>query len=91
MISPRDYALYKNVNMSDPVEYIEARTWDDKFPMGNVRLSTRDANNGSPKLGDMIARRPDDPNDQWLISKKFFDLNYTRVSAFEETTGEKGE
>ena len=28
-----------------------------------------------PKEGDMIARNPDNHNDQWLVSKEYFDKN----------------
>lgn len=31
---------------------------------------------GSPKIGDMIARDPNNPSDEWLITAKFFKDNY---------------
>lgn len=34
---------------------------------------------GSPKVGDMIARDPGNPQDEWLITEKFFKDNYDLV------------
>jgi len=33
-----------------------------------------------PEMGDMICRRYDKPDDQWLISKEYFMQNYELVS-----------
>lgn len=41
-----------------------------------VSISQADKDNGSPKEGDMIARNANDPNDMWLVAKKFFEENY---------------
>jgi hypothetical protein len=41
-----------------------------------VSISTVDANKGSPKLGDMIARNPENYKDQWLVAKQYFDDNF---------------
>lgn len=32
--------------------------------------------NGSPKQGDMIARNPENHDDLWLVSKKYFEENF---------------
>jgi hypothetical protein len=40
-----------------------------------VSISEADLQNGSPKIGDMIARNPKNHNDQWLVAKKYFDDN----------------
>lgn len=42
----------------------------------NVSISQFDLDNGSPKIGDMIARNPDYFNDGWLVAKEFFINNY---------------
>lgn len=39
-------------------------------------ISIADDKNGSPKLGDMIARNPDDHSDQWLVSEEYFKNNF---------------
>lgn len=33
----------------------------------------------NPKLGDMIARNPDNHEDQWLVSKEYFDKHLELV------------
>ena len=47
------------------------------FPVGyNVSISDADKNNGSPKIGDMIARNPNDYLDQWLVAEQYFKDNF---------------
>jgi hypothetical protein len=41
-----------------------------------VSVSEADIKNGSPKIGDMIARNPLYHNDKWLVAKKYFDSNF---------------
>ena len=42
----------------------------------NVSISEADLQAGSPKLGDMIARNPDNHKDQWLVAAKYFKDNF---------------
>ena len=39
-------------------------------------MSQPDREAGSPKAGDMIAVNPKDPDDRWLVAKKYFEENY---------------
>lgn len=41
-----------------------------------VSISDEDLKNGSPKLGDRIARNPLNHNDQWLIAERYFYDNF---------------
>ena len=41
-----------------------------------VSISVEDLANGSPKIGDMIARNPKNHNDQWLVAKQYFSDNF---------------
>ena len=41
-----------------------------------ISISEADRKNGSPKIGDMIARNPKNHNDQWLVSKAYFEDNF---------------
>jgi hypothetical protein len=41
-----------------------------------VSISEADRNAGSPKAGDMIARNPKLPDDQWLVAKAYFEENF---------------
>lgn len=53
-----------------------------------VSISEPDRQNGSPKLGDMIARNPTNHNDQWLVAAKYFADNFEPLErvASEETS-----
>jgi hypothetical protein len=44
--------------------------------LSGVSISDEDRQAGSPRLGDMIARNPDNHNDQWLVSSKYFLDNF---------------
>lgn len=42
-----------------------------------ISVSHADKVNGSPRKGDMIARNPDNHEDQWLVSKEYFEKNFS--------------
>ena len=44
-----------------------------------VSISQADLNNGSPKIGDMIARNPKDHDDVWLVAEAYFNDNLELV------------
>ena len=44
-----------------------------------VSISDVDRANGSPKIGDMIARNPENHNDQWLVAKDYFLANFAEL------------
>ena len=41
-----------------------------------VSISDADIKNGSPKIGDMVARNPKNHNDQWLVAEQYFKDNF---------------
>ena len=41
-----------------------------------ISVSDVDLQNGSPKIGDMIARNPKNHNDQWLVAEQYFKDNF---------------
>jgi hypothetical protein len=45
-----------------------------------VSISDVDRENGSPKIGDMIARNPKNHNDQWLVAEQYFKDNFEEIS-----------
>jgi hypothetical protein len=45
----------------------------------SVSISEADLKAGSPREGDMIARNPANFEDQWLVSKAYFDVNFESV------------
>ena len=50
----------------------EMRPYQIGEDVTDVSISDYDRENGSPKLGDMIARNPNDHDDQWLVAEKYF-------------------
>lgn len=55
---------------------IECEPWREGADMGRVSVSDADREAGSPRVGDMIARNPENADDRWLISAAFFRANY---------------
>ena len=49
--------------------YVEGMNLD------GVSISSADLGNGSPKIGDMIARNPKNHDDKWLVAEKYFNDN----------------
>ena len=45
-----------------------------------ISLSATDKENGSPVIGDMIARNPKNHDDQWLVAKQYFEDNFEPVT-----------
>lgn len=54
--------------------------WTPDYNMQHVSVSEADQLNGSPKLGDKIARSETNGNDQWLVNKKYFNANYVLIT-----------
>ena len=51
-----------------------------EYPFGfNISISDADKNNGSPKIGDMIAKNPKDYSDQWLVAEQYFKDNFEQL------------
>lgn len=45
-----------------------------------VSISSSDKEAGSPKVGDMIARNPVNHDDQWLVAKEYFEVNFEPIA-----------
>lgn len=43
-----------------------------------ISVSEPDLQNGSPKIGDMIARNPKNHLDQWLVAEQYFKDNFEK-------------
>ena len=52
-----------------------------------LSISHQDSLNGSPRLGDYIARNPDNHEDIWLVAKKYVEENYELVTSKGDTNG----
>lgn len=69
-----------------PVTDADIRAFEqDKHPHSirdtefRVSISDVDKANGSPKIGDMIARNPKNHLDQWLVAKEYFEDNFEEI------------
>lgn len=75
----------KQISEARPVlkEDIEEFTYIGKIfdESGNfeISISDTDLKNGSPKIGDMIGRNPQNHSDQWLIAKEYFQENFEKI------------
>lgn len=66
----QEFKKFRRKSISEMRPYIDGETLDSK-----VSISEADRNNGSPKVGDMIARNPKNHSDQWLVAKEYFEEN----------------
>lgn len=64
-----EFKEYKRKSISEMCK------WEEGMVIDHVSISEADKLNGSPKLGDMIARNPKNHNDQWLVAKAYFEDN----------------
>jgi len=64
-----NWKQYKRKGLSEMREYEIGEN------VSHVSISEEDSKNGSPKIGDMIARNPKNHKDQWLVAKKYFEEN----------------
>lgn len=71
--------------------------WQEGFDMTGVLVSSVDEENGSPKLGDKIARNPNNHEDRWLIAAQYFKNNFAPYELDDieilnnvDTTAQKG-
>ena len=69
-----EYKKYRRTNIAEMMEWNE----NDAFP-SNISISEVDKKNGSPKLGDMVARNPNNHNDIWLVAEQYFKENFEEV------------
>ena len=69
------FKQYRRTNIAEmrPVTPYE---YEEDTLNANISISEADRLNGSPKQGDMIARNPENHNDQWLVAKQYFKDNF---------------
>lgn len=58
----------------------EMADWHHSFDMSGVSVSQVDLENGSPKVGDKIARNPANHADKWLVAEDYFNANFEPVT-----------
>ncbi len=57
----------------------ELADWEPRFDMTDVSISEADRKDGSPKLGDKIARNPANHADKWLVAADYCMVNFEEV------------
>lgn len=65
------FTRYRRSQIAELRPYVVGETLPAK-----VSISIADALEGSPKLGDMIARNPKNHEDQWLVAADYFSVNF---------------
>ena len=65
-----DFKRYRRSQIAELRPYVQGE------PVVGVSISKADAEAGSPKVGDMIARNPKNHNDQWLVAAQYFSDNF---------------
>lgn len=73
-----DFKQYKREQIAE----LRPVTQNDTIPASfqfAVSISDADRKNGSPKIGDMIARNPKNHRDQWLIAENYFKNNFSQI------------
>jgi hypothetical protein len=68
-VTKEDILAFENDKMPHSIRDTEFR----------VSISEADELNGSPKIGDMIARNPKNHKDQWLVAKQYFKDNFEPI------------
>lgn len=68
------FKQYRRKQIAELRPYEEGEVLDPK-----VSVSKADADAGSPKVGDMIARNPKNHEDQWLVAAKYFQDNFEEL------------
>jgi hypothetical protein len=77
----KQIAELRPVTQND-IEHYKASCTIEKIPAfmeWRVSISAEDLKNGSPKIGDMIARNPKNYLDEWLVAELYFNDNFEAV------------
>lgn len=69
-----DYRQYRRTQIAEMAD------WHDGFDMTGVSVSAPDAEAGSPKAGDKIARNPANHDDRWLVARAYFETNFEPIA-----------
>ena len=73
-----EFRQFKRTQIAEMHEYNPNNMYSEDF-MSKLSISEVDKNNGSPKLGDMIARNSKNHNDIWLVAEQYFKDNFEPI------------
>ena len=65
-----EYHRYRRISI------VEMADWIEGFDMSDVYIGESDIKNGSPKIGDKIARNSVQDIGGWLVSEEYFAKNF---------------
>jgi hypothetical protein len=68
-----EFTQHRKKQLSEMRPYVEGED------MTGVSISEPDRENGSPMIGDWIARNPTNHNDVWLVSASYYEENFEPV------------
>lgn len=80
-----DFKQYRRKQIAEmrPVTKIDLKAFKNDKVIHSLRdtefkvsISDVDRANGSPKIGDRVARNPNNHNDQWLVAAQYFEDNF---------------
>jgi hypothetical protein len=73
-----EFKKYIRTNIAElrPVTPLEASQGASMLGAKGIFISSADKVKMSPRIGDMIARNPENRNDQWLVDEKYFNENF---------------
>lgn len=69
-----EFKKYRRSQIAEMRDYVEGEILNE-----SVSISKADKDNGSPKIGDKIARNPKNHSDQWLVAKQYFEDNFENI------------
>ena len=65
-----EFKRYRRKQIAELRPYVQGEDMD------GISVSDADAKAGSPKAGDMIARNPENHEDQWLVAAQYCADNF---------------
>lgn len=74
MTKPSNFKPYKKIIIAEMRPCVKG-----EILSGEVIILKDDIDNGSPKVGDMIARNPKNESEQWLVSANSFKEQFTEI------------
>lgn len=69
-----EFKKHRSKQIAEMRHYVEGEVLSDR-----VSISAFDAENGSPRVGDMIRRNPKDHTDEWLVAEAYYLENFEVV------------
>jgi len=72
------FKKYRRTNIAEMRPVSELEELED-FATAGISISQVDIDNGSPQVGDMVARNINNYKDQWLVAKDYFMNNFEEI------------